>query len=57
MNKDVVHLLKLIEEKRQHLYQTALINGLSAYETIKVSHQLDSLLSDYQKRRVKGNKA
>lgn len=50
VNKDVVHLIKRIEEKRQHLYQTVLIKGLSAHETIKVSRQLDSLLSDYQRR-------
>lgn len=47
------HLLKEIEKKRVELLQIVMANGMTSHITIELSQELDHLLIQYQKQRLR----
>ncbi|MGD2352164.1 aspartyl-phosphate phosphatase YnzD [Bacillus subtilis] len=47
------HLLKEIEKKRAELLQIVMVNGMTSHITIELSQELDHLLIQYQKQRLR----
>nr|WGD70175.1 aspartyl-phosphate phosphatase YnzD [Bacillus subtilis] len=47
------HLLKEIEKKRAESPQIVMANGMTSHITIELSQELDHLLIQYQKRRLR----
>ncbi|MCY8781762.1 aspartyl-phosphate phosphatase YnzD [Bacillus spizizenii] len=47
------HLLNEIEKKRAELLQIVMANGMTSHITIELSQELDHLLIQYQKQRLR----
>ncbi|CAN2251402.1 aspartyl-phosphate phosphatase [Bacillus vallismortis] len=47
------HLLNEIEKKRAELLQIVMANGMTSHMTIELSQELDHLLIQYQKQRLR----
>ncbi|KAF1681314.1 aspartyl-phosphate phosphatase YnzD [Bacillus mexicanus] len=47
------HLLNEIEKKRAELLQIVMANGTTSHITIELSQELDHLLIQYQKQRLR----
>ncbi|WP_439024941.1 aspartyl-phosphate phosphatase YnzD [Bacillus halotolerans] len=47
------HLLNEIEKKRAELLQIVMSNGMTSHITIELSQELDHLLIQYQKQRLR----
>ncbi|UPV81103.1 aspartyl-phosphate phosphatase YnzD [Bacillus rugosus] len=47
------HLLNEIEKKRAELLQIVMVNGMTSHITIELSQELDHLLIQYQKQRLR----
>ncbi|AMA52476.1 aspartyl-phosphate phosphatase [Bacillus inaquosorum] len=47
------HLLNEIEKKRAELLQIVMANGMTSHTTIELSQELDHLLIQYQKQRLR----